>query len=461
MASRIDVTGHSAARPQNPIIIFMDPEIKLQGDNKGLGIWFLSSNVHPVSMHPLFFLLLTLVVTFVPLPSYGVELLLSWDQNTEEELAGYYLYSGTSSRNYKETPIMLPKGGLPEESGRVGYALSLTASEGVTYYFAVTAYDESGYETDFSNEVQYSLPGEEPDTTPPTGSIAINGGDAVTRSLETILTLSAMDDGRELDENGLMTFSNDGEAWTDPEPYAPGKIWTLLPGRGEKTVYVKFRDAAGNWMTEPAQARIYYEASEISCDDPQIFRPVSATASSEWLPRFSRNNALDGNPLTVWSAFSFVRKDQFITLDLGEMKRFTGLSLYASRMFGTDFFPSDFQIEVSRDNVAWASIGKEWGYTPPLQPPYSGRWVFDGIDCRYVRITITKSKTLFLFLHLAQIAEIEVHGCDLEEDTSLLVADVPAVSASQEASRRIKLEDAPGASQEKPTAPGRPEVRFE
>ena len=52
-------------------------------------------------------------------------------------------------------------------------------------------------------------------------------------------------------------------------------------------------------------------------------------------------------------------------LDLGEMKKLSGLSMYASKMFGTDFFPTDFQIQVSRDNNTWASIGSEWGYTPP------------------------------------------------------------------------------------------------
>ncbi len=406
-------------------------------------------------------MLLAILLCIFPLPSYGLELLLSWDQNTDDELAGYYLYSGTSSRDYKETPIMLPKESLAVVNGRVSYQFPLAAAEGVTYYFAVTAYDESGYETDFSNEVQYSQSGEGTDTTPPVGSIAINGGDSVTQSIETILALSAVDDGQELDERGLMAFSNDGDVWSDPEPYATGKIWTLSPGDGEKTVYVKFRDAAGNWMPQPVQDQIYYEASEITCDDPQNLRPVSATASSEWLPRYSKNNVFDGNPLTAWSAFSFVRKDQFIILDLGAMKKLSGLNMYASRMFGTDFFPTDFQIEISRDNNTWASIGKEWGYTPPFQPPYSDEWVFDGIDCRYLRITITKSKTLFLFLHLAQIAEIEVHGCDIEDTAALLAAEALPLSASRKESSRIKLEDAPGAHPEQLTAPGRPEVRFE
>ncbi len=405
------------------------------------------------------FLLLNLIVTLVSLPSHGVELLLSWDQNTEEELAGYYFYSGTSPRTYNENPLMLPKESLTEADGRVSYQFPLTISEGVTYYFAVTAYDSSGYETGFSNEVQYS-PEDVTDTTPPVGSIIINNSDPVTHSLDTILTLAATDDGRPLDSNALMTFSNDGQVWSDAESYAIGKIWSLTPGAGEKTVYAKFRDAAGNWMTEPAQDLIYYEASENTCDDPQNIQPVSATASSELLPRYSKNNIFDGNPLTAWSAFSVVKKDQFITLDLGEMKTLRGLNMYASKMFGTDFFPTDFQIEISRDNGTWASIGKEWGYTPPLQPPYSDIWAFDGIECRYVRIVITKSKTLFLFLHLAQIAEIEVHGCDIEYDMPLVTGAGSAIGTSQVESGRSIGEDSIKTNQGKLTAPGRPEVRF-
>lgn len=296
---------------------------------------------------------------------------------------------------------------------------------------------------------------------PPTGSVSINSDDYVTSSHSVFLTLFAIDDGNELDESGLMTLSNDGETWSVPEPYATGKIWTLSPGEGEKTVFVKFCDAAGNWMTAPAQDRIYYEASEITCDDPQNLRPVSATASSELLPRYSKKNAFDGNPLTAWSAFSLVKKDQFITLDLGEMKRLSGLNMYASRMFGTDFFPTDFGIEISRDNSTWASIGKEWGYTPPFQPPYADKWEFDGFDCRYLRINVTKSKTLFLFLHLAQIAEIELYGCDIEDDIPLITGQASAVSASQKKLDKIIIEDSIDTNQGELTTPGKPEVRFE
>jgi hypothetical protein len=291
----------------------------------------------------------------------------------------------------------------------------------------------------------------------PIGTVNINSNDYLTDALSVSLTLLAIDEGRELDEKGLMTFSNDGRIWSDPEPYTIKKIWTLSPGNGTKTVYVNFCDDEGTWMERPVQDQIYYEASEITCDNPQNLLPVSVTTSNE----YSTDNIFDGNPLTAWSAFSFTRKDQFITLDLGEMKKLSVLNMYASKMFGTDFFPTDFQLQVSRDNITWTSINSEWGYTSPFQPPYSDKWEFDGIECRYLRIIITKSKTLFLFLHLAQIAEIEVYGCDVEDDIPLTAEKGYTVSTSQEESNRI-LRDVPiSAIPGKLTTPGRPEVKFE
>jgi hypothetical protein len=83
------------------------------------------------------------------------------------------------------------------------------------------------------------------DTTPPTGSIVINGDNMYTNSIYVILTLSASD------ANGVsqMCFSDNGITWTDWEPYATSKPWTLPSGDGTKTVYVRFKDSAGNVST--------------------------------------------------------------------------------------------------------------------------------------------------------------------------------------------------------------------
>lgn len=68
---------------------------------------------------------------------------LAWDANQEPDLAGYKVYYGTSSREYinfidvgKETTYRLDN-----------------LLEDVRYFVAVTAYDMSGNESDFSEEV--------------------------------------------------------------------------------------------------------------------------------------------------------------------------------------------------------------------------------------------------------------------------------------------------------------------
>jgi hypothetical protein len=60
------------------------------------------------------------------------------------------------------------------------------------------------------------------------------------------LTLNAGDAGSGLSQ---MEFSNDNIIYSTPEAYATTKTWSLSSGDGTKTVYVKFKDAIGNWSS--------------------------------------------------------------------------------------------------------------------------------------------------------------------------------------------------------------------
>jgi len=84
------------------------------------------------------------------------------------------------------------------------------------------------------------------DTTPPTGNIKINNGSEYTKSATVTLTLSAQDNtgGSGLSQ---MQFSNDGLSWSAPESYSTTKTWTIDAIEGTKTVYVRYKDVAGNW----------------------------------------------------------------------------------------------------------------------------------------------------------------------------------------------------------------------
>ncbi len=246
----------------------------------------------------------------------------------------------------------------------------------------------------------------------------------------------------------MMIISNDNKDWSDPEPYKTTKMWILSSGQGEKTVYVKFRDAAGNWMENPVDDQITYE-EQTACDDPYKIQPVSVTASSEL---FSKSNVIDGDPLTIWSTFpSFFWKNQFITLDLGETKQINGFNMFASNMFGIDYLPTNFQIQISSDNINWKEVASEKGYD--IQSARDDSWDFNTPEAQYIRVYVTKAKTFFIF-HLVQIAEIEVYGCDVPEHTLVLLEEN---SKGNYQNKQVNLADFDNPL---PTTPGKPVITF-
>src|SRR3954447_11270161 len=91
---------------------------------------------------------------------------LAWDKSTNATVTGYNLYYGTTSRTYNQTLV-------------VGNSTNSTVSgllAGTTYFFAATAYDATGAESDFSNEATYSVPAttNSPPTLDPIASVTIN-----------------------------------------------------------------------------------------------------------------------------------------------------------------------------------------------------------------------------------------------------------------------------------------------
>ncbi|VIO79406.1 Exoglucanase B [Bradyrhizobium ivorense] len=82
------------------------------------------------------------------------------------------------------------------------------------------------------------------DNQAPTGTVVINGNAAATNNTAVTLTLSASDAVTSVTQ---MRFSNNGTSYSAAEAFAPTKAWTLQNTVGTKTVYVQFRDAAGNW----------------------------------------------------------------------------------------------------------------------------------------------------------------------------------------------------------------------
>jgi len=88
-------------------------------------------------------ILSTIMFLLLLSPAEAAYLDLAWDPNAEPDLDGYRVYYGTGSRAYTQSI---------DVGDTTAYRLD-GLLDGVTYYIAVTAYDTSDNESDYSNEV--------------------------------------------------------------------------------------------------------------------------------------------------------------------------------------------------------------------------------------------------------------------------------------------------------------------
>jgi hypothetical protein len=112
------------------------------------------------------------------------------------------------------------------------------SSEG-THMVNASAVDKAG--NDSQKQVSFIL-----DKTAPSGTIAINSNVVYTSNASVVLTLNATDGTSGIAQ---MSFSADSLSWGSWESYNTIKQWTLASGDGIKTVYVRFKDNAGNIFT--------------------------------------------------------------------------------------------------------------------------------------------------------------------------------------------------------------------
>ena len=89
----------------------------------------------------------TFLIVFIAIltasPTWAGTVTLTWDPNIESDMAGYKVYHGTASGSYT----------MALNAGNVTQYTVNNLTDGQTYYFAVTAYDTSGNESGYSNEV--------------------------------------------------------------------------------------------------------------------------------------------------------------------------------------------------------------------------------------------------------------------------------------------------------------------
>ena len=117
------------------------------------------------------------LVVVQSMSAHAATVTMSWNQNTEDTLAGYRVYCGEKSRDYV----------IIDDAGDSTRHTLTDLDEGKTYYFAATAYDIYGTESDFSQEISYTVPIQTPTPEPepepeptPDGTIALETGEVST-----------------------------------------------------------------------------------------------------------------------------------------------------------------------------------------------------------------------------------------------------------------------------------------
>jgi hypothetical protein len=95
----------------------------------------------------------------IPKEAHAAQITLAWDNS--DGATGYRIYYGTVNRNY--TSVV--------DVGNVTTYTFANLLNGVTYYFAATAYDASGNESDYSEEITYNNA-----TTPTSYTISASAG---------------------------------------------------------------------------------------------------------------------------------------------------------------------------------------------------------------------------------------------------------------------------------------------
>ena len=128
--------------------------------------------------------------------------------------------------------------------------------------------------------------------TSPTGSMVIASGATYTTVTDVALTLSATDDLDSSSNLQMLVSENSDFTGASWESFVPLKIFTLSTGDGTKTVYVKFKDTAGN-ISETYSDIIIYDSNPPS-DEISINTNATHTKTREVTLTIDATDALSG-----------------------------------------------------------------------------------------------------------------------------------------------------------------------
>ena len=104
--------------------------------------------------------LAVLTALIMATPALAQDVTLAWDANTETDLAGYKIYYKVAQGGEPYDGTGIIEGGSPIDVGNVTeFKLTGLDLKNNNYFFVATAYNTSGFESGFSNEVTTTPPG--------------------------------------------------------------------------------------------------------------------------------------------------------------------------------------------------------------------------------------------------------------------------------------------------------------
>jgi hypothetical protein len=164
------------------------------------------------------------------------------------------------------------------------------------------------------------------DTDPPVGSIIVNDDNEFTNSKDIIITLTGSDILSGVKD---MSFSSDNLTWSPWEPFSKIGSYTLLGSDGEKIVYSRIRDQAGNIgitsdmiildTTPPGILEIIINDGALSTERTEVTLKLTASDQLSGVDKMSFCT-LDQN-WSSWEDFSDVRSFN-LTTENGEKQIF-------------------------------------------------------------------------------------------------------------------------------------------
>ena len=302
--------------------------LRIKNYGSGVAEWISSSRLMPQGiirrgnmktltplLHRQFFLhfFSLFLLLFCCSTSQATEVAFSWSPNSETNLAGYKIYYGAESGAYTTTVDV----GNPEV---VNDAVTVTLSnltDSTTYYFAASAYDLDGFESDYSQEVIWIAPINSDQKNPRTDFNGDGMADILVRNADTgLIWLYQMNGSSIADSSPVKIVSLDWNLTAINDFNGDGIADILL--RQQSTGLIWMYQIAGNNIIDSSPVKtISLDWTIAATDDfngdgmADILLRQQSTGLV-WMFQMDGNNIIDSSPVkTISLDWTIAATDDF------------------------------------------------------------------------------------------------------------------------------------------------------